>query len=119
MLGFGAHQQYFIYQGSTDMRKGYYGLSGLVRNELGSDPLSGAVYVFFSKSRQTVKLLMWEGDGFVVYAKRLERGCYESFSKQISARQSPISYQHLVMLLSGISLMGTRQRKRYKMVAGG
>jgi hypothetical protein len=69
------------------MRKGYYGLSGLVRNELGSDPLSGAVYVFFSK--------------------------------QICARQSPISYQHLVMLLSGISLMGTRQRKRYKMVAGG
>jgi len=31
MLGFGAQQQYFIYQGSTDMRKGYYGLSGLVR----------------------------------------------------------------------------------------
>jgi transposase len=119
MLGFGAQQQYFIYQGSTDMRKGYYGLSGLVRNELGSDPLSGSVYVFFSKSRQTVKLLMWEGDGFVVYAKRLERGCYEVFNKQISARQSPISYQHLVMLLSGISLVGTRQRKRYKMVAEG
>ncbi|MFM7586105.1 MAG: hypothetical protein ACKO6M_03690 [Bacteroidota bacterium] len=77
MLGFGAQQQYFIYQGSTDMRKGYYGLSGLVR------------------------------------------GCYEVFHKQITARQSPISYQHLVMLLSGISLVGTRQRKRYKMVAEG
>ena len=77
MLGFGAQQQYFIYQGSTDMRKGYYGLSGLVR------------------------------------------GCYEVFNKQIIARQSPISYQHLLMLLSGISLVGTRQRKRYKMVAEG
>jgi transposase len=114
MLGFGAHQQFYIYRGSADMRKGFHGLSGLVRNELGSDPLSGAVYVFFGKSRQTVKLLVWDGDGFVVYSKRLERGCYEAFDHRMNKGQSPITYQHLVMLLSGISLASIRQRKRYK-----
>ena len=45
MLGFGAHQRYYIYKGAVDMRKGSDGLSGLVRNELGADPLSGDVYI--------------------------------------------------------------------------
>jgi transposase len=90
MLGLGAQKQNFISSGSTDMRKASYGLSGLVHHEQGSDSLNGSVYIFFSKSRQTVKLLMWENDGFVVYAKRLERICCEVFSKQDSARQSPI-----------------------------
>jgi len=39
MLGFGSHQQYYLYKTSVDMRKGYYGLSGIVRNEFGSDPM--------------------------------------------------------------------------------
>ncbi|HMU03245.1 MAG TPA: IS66 family insertion sequence element accessory protein TnpB [Saprospiraceae bacterium] len=115
MLGFGSHQRYYIYKGSVDMRKGYYGLSGLVRNELGSDPMSGDVYVFFNTSRQTVKMLVWDRDGFVVYSKRLERGCYEQISSIIDGKTQHISYQHLVMLLSGISLIGLHQRPRYEM----
>jgi hypothetical protein len=55
VLGFGAQQLYFIYRGSTDKRRGYYVLIGLVRNELGSDPLGGAVYVFGSTE--------WSGRG--------------------------------------------------------
>jgi hypothetical protein len=115
MLGFGSHQRYYIYKASVDMRKGYYGLSGLVRNELGSDPMSGDVYVFFNTSRQTVKMLVWDRDGFVVYSKRLERGCYEQISSIIDGKTHHISYQHLVMLLSGISLLGLHQRPRYEM----
>ena len=114
MLGFGAHQKYYIYKGTVDMRKGYDGLSGLVRNELEANPLSGDVYVFFSKSRQSVKLLVWDRDGFVVYSKRLERGCYEQLSGCIEGKAMHISYQYLIMLLSGISLVGLRQRPRYE-----
>ena len=102
MLGFGAHQRYYLYNGCVDMRKGYDGLSGLVRNELGADPLSGDVYVFFNRSRQTVKMLVWDRDGFVVYSKR-------------HGKSHHINYQHLVMLLSGISLVGLHQRPRYEM----
>lgn len=115
MLGFGAHQCYYIYKAAVDMRKGYDGLSGLVRNELGADPLSGDVYVFFSRNRRSVKLLVWDRDGFVVYSKRLERGCYEQLSGIIEGKTRDISYQHLIMLLSGISLVGLHQRPRYEM----
>ena len=114
MLGFGSHQKYYLYKGSVDMRKGYYGLSGLVRNELGSDPMSGDVYVFLSRSRQSVKLLVWDRDGFAVYGKRLERGCFEQLSGVLEGKVQIISYQHLVMLLSGISLVGMHQRPRYE-----
>ena len=40
-------------------------------------PLSGAVFIFFSKNRQQVKLLRWDTDGFTLYQKRLERGTFE------------------------------------------
>jgi hypothetical protein len=115
MLGFGAHQRYYIYKEAVDMRKGYDGLSGLVRNELGADPLSGDLYIFFNLSRRTVKLLVWDRDGFVLYSKRLECGCYEQLSGIIEGKTQLINYQHLIMLLSGISLIGLHQRPRYEM----
>ena len=115
MLGFGHHHRYFVYRGGVDMRKGYDGLSGLVRNELGEDPLKGDVYIFFNGSRQSVKLLVWDRDGFVVYSKRLERGRFEQLDGMMEGKSYGISYQHLVMLLSGISLVGMRQRPRYDM----
>ena len=62
VLGFGAQQLYFIYRGSTDKRRGYYVLIGLVRNELGSDPLGGAVYVFGSTE--------WSGRGLCVFQQK-------------------------------------------------
>lgn len=40
-------------------------------------PLGGAVFIFFSKNRQQVKMLKWDGDGFLLYQKRLERGTFE------------------------------------------
>ena len=54
------------------MRKGFDGLSGLVREGLMKDPLSGDVFIFFNKRRSHVKLLLWERDGFSIYHKRLE-----------------------------------------------
>lgn len=115
MLGFGSHQRYYLYRGGVDMRKGFDGLSGVVRNELGSDPMSGDVYIFFNSSRRTVKMLVWDRDGFVVYAKRLEKGTFEQLDGIMEGKSSVISYHHLVMLLSGISLVGLRQRPRYEM----
>jgi hypothetical protein len=114
MIGFGSHQRFYLYRSSVDMRKGLWSLGGIVRQELKADPMDGSVYVFFSRSYQTVKMLVWDGDGFVVYMKRLERGRFESLTSVEGEIKYEISYQHLVMLLSGISLVGMHHRLRYR-----
>ena len=68
--------RYGLYCLPTDMRKGFDSLSGLVRSTLDRDPLSGEVFVFVSRTRMHVTLLYWDGDGFVLYYKRLEKGCF-------------------------------------------
>ena len=58
----------------VDFRKGMDGLAALVRESLGSDPFSGVIYVFRSKRADRLKLLLWDGSGLVLVAKRLEQG---------------------------------------------
>jgi transposase len=78
MLGFHSAQRYFICTASVDMRKGIYGLCGLVRQVLEDNPMSGYVFIFFNKDRDKVKLLVWDINGYVMYHKRLERGILSS-----------------------------------------
>jgi transposase len=60
--------------GATDMRKGFDGLAALVQKVLELDPYSGAVFLFRGKRGDLIKGLVWDGQGLVLYAKRLERG---------------------------------------------
>ena len=57
----------------VDMHRSFDGLAVLVRSLLGHDPLDGSLYVFFSRRQPLVKILRWEGDGFSIWYKRLER----------------------------------------------
>lgn len=66
-----------MYGKGADMRKGFNGLCGLVRNEFLQNPLSGDVFIFINRPRNRIKLLHWQGDGFAIYYKRLEKGTYE------------------------------------------
>jgi len=116
MIGFTSHQTYYIYTEVTDMRKGYNGLSGLVRNKMLSNPTSGDVYVFFNRNRQLMKMLVWDHDGYAIYSKRLERGTFERITDKTEGTKYAIAYNHLVMLLSGISLLGLKKRPRYKLL---
>lgn len=61
----------------VDFRKGAYGLAALVRETLGDDPFSGAIYVFRSKRTDRVKMLAWDGTGLVLLWKRLEQGAFK------------------------------------------
>lgn len=91
------------------MRKGFDGLSGLVRDGLAKDPLSGDVFIFFNKRRSQVKLLVWERDGFSIYHKRLEGGTYElPASSSVELRSD-----ELMLILQGISLKSVQRRKRF------
>lgn len=96
------------------MRKGFDGLSGLVRDGLQKDPLSGDVFIFFNKRRNQVKLLLWERDGFSIYHKRLERGTYELPSLHSSSASVELRSDELMLILHGISLMSVRRRKRFE-----
>ena len=91
------------------MRKGFDGLSGLIREGLQKDPLSGDVFIFFNKRRTQVKLLLWERDGFSIYHKRLERGTYELPANASAELRS----DELMLILQGISLKSVRRRKRF------
>lgn len=60
--------------GVTDMRRGFDGLAAQVQNVLELDPYSGAIFIFRGRRGDLLKALLWDGQGLVLYAKRLERG---------------------------------------------
>jgi transposase len=64
----------FLAMGPTDMRKGFDGLSVLAQEVLRQDPFSGALFVFRGKRGDLIKVLYWDGQGFCLFAKRLEKG---------------------------------------------
>jgi len=103
--------RYFLYRDSTDMRKGFDGLSGVVRQALNKDPLSGDVFIFLNKRRTQIKLLLWERDGFSVYHKRLERGTYEL--PLYNGIHVELRSDELMLILQGISLKSIRRRERF------
>ena len=74
MFGVGTATRVYLALGATDMRKGFEGLHGLVRQRLELDPLSGHLFLFCNRSRTRLKVLFWDGSGLWVCAKRLEKG---------------------------------------------
>lgn len=109
MLSLSFSYRYFLYRHYADMRKGFDGLCGLVREGLQKDPLSGDVFIFFNRRRTQVKLLLWEHDGFSIYYKRLERGSYE-LPLHDSAE---LRADDLMLILHGVALKSIRRRKRF------
>ena len=77
MLALSHTSRYYLYRSAADMRYGINSLAGLVRNELGFDPLSGDVFVFLGKRANQIRLLQWDRDGFAMYIKKIERGTFE------------------------------------------
>jgi transposase len=113
MFALNQNNEYFLYKKSTDMRKGFDGLCGLVQNQLNENPINGKVYIFINKNRNRLKILHWESGGFVLYYKRLEKGTLKlpDFDKEKPGK--PISWSDLVLITQGISIIQTRQQKRY------
>ena len=113
MLYLSEARKYFLYRGITDMRKSFNGLSGLVRQELHREPLSGEVFVFLSRRRSQIRLLLWEGDGFSIYSKRLEKGTFELPTDMDETKE--IKCDDLLFLLKGIKLSSVEKRKRFSL----
>lgn len=113
MLGLTDHHRYFYYQGVADMRKGFNGLSGLVRDEMGSNPLDGSVYLFVNRRRDRMKMLVWEQGGFMLYYKRLEQGTFQVPDREQGGLKIQMSWETLVLMIRGIKLEKIVRKKRY------
>lgn len=94
------------------MNLGINGLYNIVKTEMEVPPLGGAVFIFFSKNRQQVKMLRWDSDGFILYQKRLERGTFELPMFNPQDRKCKIPYKTLSAIMSGICLKSMKYRKR-------
>ena len=69
VFGFGPATRIYVALGSTDMRKGFNGLYGLVRDRLECDPTSGHVFLFTNARRNRLKLVVYDGSGLWVCGK--------------------------------------------------
>lgn len=102
----------FVATARVDGRKGIDGLSVLVRSQFAEDPLSGSMYVFFSRRADRVRVLYWDRDGYVLVTKRLEKG---TFRVPWPAEQGRaiIEAAELMLILEGIDLRGAGRRARW------
>jgi transposase len=96
------------------MRKNFNGLYGLVRDHLGCDPESGHVFVFTNGRRNRVKLLVYDGSGLWVCAKKLDGGRFRWPQRDRGVKKIVLSYEELALLLGGIDLAQTKRRKWYR-----
>jgi transposase len=106
MIGSTRQVAVWAYGAPADLRKGFDGLSGLVAQALHQDPLSGDCYLFVNATRKRAKVLVWDGTGLCIYAKRLERGRFACLWRDAAARVVRLTMSELQLFLEGSALVG-------------
>jgi len=114
VFGLGAATRIYLAVGATDMRKGFNGLYGLVRDRLQEEPLSGHVFLFCNAPRNRLKLLFWDGSGLWVCAKKLEKGTFRWPEVSGEQRKVQLSQEELTLLVGGIDLREAERRRWYR-----
>jgi transposase len=107
----------FLAAGATDMRKSFNGLSGIVRSQLGSNPLSGDLFVFCNGDKTRLKVLYFDTSGLWVFAKRLERGTFAWPCGADERARIELRYEELLLLLNGIEARELCERKHWRRAA--
>ena len=106
MIGSTRQVSVYAYGGPVDMRKGFDGLTGLVEQELGRDPLSGDLFLFVNRDRRRAKVLLWDGTGLCLYSKRLEQGRFACLWREPAGARLRLSLTELHLFLEGSKLVG-------------
>lgn len=108
--------QVFVALEPVDMRLGFERLSGLVRERIGYEPRSGALFLFVGRRRETLKILFCDGSGICVFHKRLDR---RTFSLPVASEgMTHVEIDDVVLeaLLDGIELSAPPPAKKKKTV---
>jgi transposase len=114
MFGLGPATRIYVATGVTDMRKGFEGLYGLVRDRLQCDPRSGHLFLFSNAQRNRLKVLFFDGSGLWVCSRRLEKGRYHWPEAGDGADKIILNQEQLALLLGGIDLQQTQARRWYR-----
>jgi len=113
VFGLGLATKIYIALDAVDMRKGFEGLHGLVRDQLGQDPMSGHLFLFTNRTRTRLKALVWDGSGLWVCAKRLEKGRFH-WPAAPQGRSVTMRAEELAMLVNGLDFKPTQARNWYR-----
>lgn len=109
MLSLPPNARVFVALDPIDMRGSFDAIAGRVRG-MGSDPLDGALYVFFNRRRCLVKVLFFDQTGFCIFQKRLERGTFQLPANATPGGRVVVDGPALTALLAGIDLRAPRRR---------
>lgn len=112
MLNSGYFEKVYLAMTPCDMRKSIDGLAIIVKHQFNLDPFSSALFVFSNKSRNKLKLLFWQRNGFWLYYRRLESGKF-SWPKNRVGGVVSIEPRELNWLLDGLSI---EQKQAHQMV---
>lgn len=107
-LAIGAAQRILVYRDACDMRRSFDRLAAMVEHELHRDVMRGDYFVFVNRRRTMLKLLYWDGDGFAIWFKRLERGQFRL------REQDELDRAELSLLLEGVVGSDLRRLPRYR-----
>jgi transposase len=105
----------FLATEPADMRKGFDGLSQLVRERIALDPPSGHLFVSRNRRRDRVKILYWDRDGLALWYKRPERGT-SRFPEAVDGRVE-VTPAEMAAVLEGIDLGRARRQARFSLPA--
>ena len=117
MIGSTRQLRVFAYGEPADMRNGFNGLAALVQR-LSKDVVAGDLFLFVGRSRKRAKVLFWDGTGLVVYAKRLERGCFTAPWKRTGTGPVEMTTTELSLFLEGSHLAGRMRLSPAPFVVG-
>lgn len=76
MLTVPGNARLFLYQHPMNMKKSFEGLSKIIEELYPGELFSGAFFIFLNRRKDHMKVLFWDGDGFVIFFKRLEQGTF-------------------------------------------
>lgn len=105
----GATTRVYLAVGATDMRKSYDGLYGLVKSRMESDPTSGHLFVFCNAAKTRLKILVFDGSGLWICAKRLSRGCFD-WPTDVEGTKVLLTATELAALVDGLQLTQMRAK---------
>ena len=110
MLGDG--KKVYLACGATDLRKNIDALSALVGEGFKLDPYGDALFVFCNRSRDILKILEWDGDGFWLHMKKLEQGRFTWPDTAGDTKTMGLTYQELALLIGSTRLRSKLKRRR-------
>jgi len=98
----------YLKPGRTDFRKQINGLSLIIQDEIKKDVFKGDLFIFCNKTRNRMKILYWDKNGFALWFKRLEKDKFPWPKNSDEVKE--IKYEELKMLLSGIDFFNSHQK---------